>query len=192
MSSQSFHFHWDNPCIQAAGLGQDITWLEFFAGTGNLTRVMASAQYKSVRFDITDNVMPENRRSNFMDLASPSGFALLGWTFFKCPHVIDLKDSSMPTCQQNTCQDHSEWKLRLATSFLLRAVPDDFGCHLGMKCYSFSRMNVGTSARTACSSIGWEQFASVLLGNCLLERIGFWWIGVCFMTWYKIWGKLTI
>ncbi|CAL1170825.1 unnamed protein product [Cladocopium goreaui] len=112
---------------------QDVEWLEYFAGTGNLTRVMTAAQYKSFRFDILDNNRPANRRSNFMDLTEASGFAL-------------------------------------ATLWLLRAVEDNFALHLGLKCSSFSKMNVGTSSRSACTSIGWEKFASVLIGNCLLER----------------------
>ena len=56
---------------------QDVEWLEYFAGTGNLTRVMTAAQYKGFRFDILDNNRPGNRRSNFMDLTESSGFALL-------------------------------------------------------------------------------------------------------------------
>ena len=65
------------PSLQPTGTHQDIMWLEFFAGTGNLTKVMTSAQYKSCRFDIMDNTQPGNRRSNFMDLAVASGFAFL-------------------------------------------------------------------------------------------------------------------
>lgn len=74
-----FKFHsFSNPHSVSFALCQDIEWLEFFAGTGNLTRVMRSAQCKSVRFDILDHECPDNRRSNFMDLSSPSGFAFLG------------------------------------------------------------------------------------------------------------------
>ena len=69
-------------------LCQDVEWLEYFAGTGNLTRVMTAAQYKSFRFDILDNNRPANRRSNFMDLTEASGFALLSWKFHM---IINIK-----------------------------------------------------------------------------------------------------
>ena len=64
-------------------------------------------------------------------------------------------------------------KPRLATLFMLRTVEGDFGCHLGLKCSSFCKMNVGTSARSACAAIGWEPYESVSLGNMLLERTAF-------------------
>ncbi|CAL1128905.1 unnamed protein product [Cladocopium goreaui] len=112
---------------------QEFEWLEYFAGTGHLSAVMAAAQYRSIRFDLLDNDKPHHRRSNFMNLAHPSGFAL-------------------------------------ATLFMLRTVEGDFGCHLGLKCSSFCKMNVGTSARSACAAIGWEPYESVSLGNMLLER----------------------
>ena len=56
---------------------------------------------------------------------------------------------------------------------MLKAVVDNFGVHLGLKCSSFSKMNVGTSARCPCMAIGYETFASVCLGNMLLERSDF-------------------
>ena len=56
---------------------QDISWLEFFAGTANLTACMVSAQYKSAKFDVMYNKQPAGRRSNFMDLTHPAGWAFL-------------------------------------------------------------------------------------------------------------------
>lgn len=61
-----------------SGLCQEHEWLEYFAGTGHLTEAMISAQYTSLRFDLMDNCQPKNRKSNFMNLAHPSGFAFLG------------------------------------------------------------------------------------------------------------------
>lgn len=60
-------------------MAQDYEWLEFFAGQGNLTRLMMAAQYKSARFDVLDHEQPSNRRSNFMDLTHSSGFGLFGF-----------------------------------------------------------------------------------------------------------------
>lgn len=52
---------------------------EFFAGVGNLTTAAKAAGYRSLRFDIKDATKPKNRRSNYMDLNSDSGFASLGF-----------------------------------------------------------------------------------------------------------------
>lgn len=56
---------------------QEWEFLEFFAGTGNLSRQAQASGYHTVRFDILDNSTPPNRNSNFMDLNSTSGFACL-------------------------------------------------------------------------------------------------------------------
>ena len=71
-----------NNSLTCTGPGQDVEWLEFFAGTGNLTQVMMAAQYKSFRFDLMDNTRPANRRSNFMDLTEASGFLFLGYKLY--------------------------------------------------------------------------------------------------------------
>lgn len=63
--------------------------------------------------------------------------------------------------------------LRLAILFLLRADPNGFASHFGVKCSSFSKMNVGTSQRSACAPVGHTPYKSVALANKLLERIGF-------------------
>ena len=59
--------------------GQDYTFLEFYAGHGNLHKMMrAAGRYKAARFDITDGARAvSTRRSNYMDLNSVSGFASL-------------------------------------------------------------------------------------------------------------------
>ena len=145
-----------------ANLSQEYEWIEYFAGTGHLTQAMESAQYHSIRFDLLDYERKETRRSNFMNMAHPSGFALLGGQtpYDACQsHLVILMH----------VQYHLK-QLRLATLFLLRAMVDNFGMHLGMKCSSFCKMNVGTSQRAPCASIGYEEYGSVVLGNQLLER----------------------
>lgn len=56
---------------------QTYDYYEFYAGVGNITRQARPCGYKALRFDILDNKKPTDRKSNFMDLASPSGWALL-------------------------------------------------------------------------------------------------------------------
>lgn len=67
--------------IQPFIAGQDIDWLEYFAGVGNLTRVMVSAGCKAARFDLLDNKPGKHHRSNFMDLNHVSGFALHNYSW---------------------------------------------------------------------------------------------------------------
>ena len=62
--------------------------------------------------------------------------------------------------------------LRLAIIYLLRAKPNDFACHIALKCASFSKMNIGTSCRSPCTPYGYEDYASVKLANMLMERQG--------------------
>lgn len=56
---------------------QVFEYLEFFAGHGNLSRVMRSADYTTASFDLLYNTQPAHRRSNFMDLTHASGFGFL-------------------------------------------------------------------------------------------------------------------
>ena len=49
--------------------------MEFFAGVGNIHRAMRAAGHKAVRFDILD--AKERPGTNFMDLQTDAGFALL-------------------------------------------------------------------------------------------------------------------
>ena len=56
---------------------QEFQWLEFFAGVGNLTKMMKSTKYRGMRFDLEDNARPSHRRSNFMDLLHSSGWGNL-------------------------------------------------------------------------------------------------------------------
>lgn len=63
---------------------QEVEWIEFFAGLGNLTVMMKACQYPSLRFDVIDQRQSPNRGSNFMDLSHASGFAFLG---IKLPQV---------------------------------------------------------------------------------------------------------
>ncbi|CAL1154504.1 unnamed protein product [Cladocopium goreaui] len=112
---------------------QTYDYYEFYAGVGNITRQARSCGYKALRFDILDNKKPTNRKSNFMDLASPSGWAL-------------------------------------AVVALLRAKIGNSPAHFAMKCSSLCRMNIGTSRRGPCCSLGFHEYPSVLLSNKLLER----------------------
>ena len=61
--------------------------------------------------------------------------------------------------------------LRLALVALLHADPLGFLCHIGIKCSSWTITNAGTSARTACSSVGCTDYPSVFEANLMAGRI---------------------
>ena len=60
--------------------------------------------------------------------------------------------------------------LRLACVCLLRCKQNDFSVVIGIKCSSFCKMNLGTSRRAPCASIGYTAYRSVREANLLLER----------------------
>ena len=62
--------------------------------------------------------------------------------------------------------------LRLAIISLLKATLNNFACHFGIKCSSFCKVNIGTSMRSACTSLGFTVYNSVRSSNKLLERMG--------------------
>lgn len=59
---------------------------------------------------------------------------------------------------------------RSAVLSLLRVCQSSSVAHFGSKCSSFCKMNVGTSQRTACASIGFLEYSSVMISNMLWER----------------------
>ena len=79
--------------------GQAYEWIEYFAGEGNVIRVMVSAGYMSARLDLMDNKQQPHRRTNFMDLSHASGFAFLG------TNVI-VMFSSQEVVHPMTCPKH--------------------------------------------------------------------------------------
>ena len=62
--------------ILLIGKRQEYSYVEFFAGVGNIHRVMRATGHKAVRFDMVDG--KHRRGTNFMDLQTDAGFALLG------------------------------------------------------------------------------------------------------------------
>lgn len=60
--------------------------MEFFAGAGNIHRVMRAAGHKAVRFDILDG--KQRPGTNFMDLQTDAGFALLAHSLLSCAKTL--------------------------------------------------------------------------------------------------------
>ena len=60
---------------------QEIQWIEYFAGLGNLSSMMRASHYASLRFDIIDHNQESHRSSNYMDFTHSSGFGFLGTCF---------------------------------------------------------------------------------------------------------------
>ena len=66
--------------------------------------------------------------------------------------------------------------LRLAILVMLKGVMNNFAAHFGIKCSSFCKVNIGTSMRSACTAMGFTEFASVWSSNMLLERSPLWFL----------------
>lgn len=66
---------------------QEIDYIEYFAGVGNITKQMKAARYRAARFDIKDHKPTKTQKSNYMDLNSASGYALL-WLEQNIPVVV--------------------------------------------------------------------------------------------------------
>ena len=57
---------------------QEFEWLEFFAGYSACTRAVRRAGFLGARFDLNYVKDLKGRKSNWMDLLTPSGFMHLG------------------------------------------------------------------------------------------------------------------
>ena len=60
---------------------------------------------------------------------------------------------------------------RLCVTTVLQGRTDDLLVHLGMKCSSWSRVNIGTSMRAICCPAGDLTKLSVKQANCMAARI---------------------
>lgn len=63
-------------------------------------------------------------------------------------------------------------QLSLAIIFILKGKMEGFVAWYGIKCSSWTQVNVGTSSRSACASLGDCSKMSVLEANKMLERTG--------------------
>ena len=61
-------------------------------------------------------------------------------------------------------------QLSFAIITILRGHPDGFLCHFGIKCSSWSTVNVGTSSRSFCTPVGNTLFRSVRTANTMASR----------------------
>ena len=177
--------------------GQEFQWLEFFAGVANCTLYMRRAGYVSGKFDILycDKMKQGQRKSNWHDLLSPSGFALLRcwwvdlYTLSLIPpwkYIIGyarkfrypISKKNFPTCVYIIIFNLGSYPrpvlppavLRLALVFILKQKTSDCIAWFAIKCSSFTGVNRGTSKRSACNSIGDRSVYSVGMSNALLER----------------------
>lgn len=63
---------------------QEIDYIEYFAGVGNISKHMRSARYRVARLDIKDHTPDDPTRTNYMDLNSSSGYAFLWLCCLHC------------------------------------------------------------------------------------------------------------
>jgi len=60
--------------------------------------------------------------------------------------------------------------LRVAVACILKCRLDGFLAFFAIKCASWTSINAGTSNRSPCASIGFDEYASVSCSNAMLER----------------------
>ena len=60
---------------------------------------------------------------------------------------------------------------RLAVASILKCAPQRFLAMFAIKCASWTGINQGTSKRSMCTSIGYDEYESVFASNAMLERI---------------------
>lgn len=158
-------------------LRQDIDFLEYFAGAANTTRFMRCAELRSAKFDLLyfepkkqgkrkGSIFTRKTESNFMDLLTPSGFLFLAFQLdmrFRISTSLATNPTVSPAPIAATP--------RLALIFVLKGrCKPGFLVVLATKCSSMVGINVGTSGRSKCNSIGLLDVASVLISNALTER----------------------
>ena len=144
-------------------VNQDIDYIEYFAGTGNLSKCMKAAKYKTTRLDLKYHDVPKNsKRSNYMDLNSGSGFAFL-WLYYSgvifAHFDLSWRDSVL-ICSQ--CIPS------LYSSAILPIQQPAFFLHLisGWPCSSWWRGSWAPSHATLASSAAAAFAKSTLARQC--------------------------
>lgn len=134
--------------------------IEFFAGKGELSRTQKLSGKSAVRLDL--EYMDANHKGrNVMNILTPEGMAFLDY-------IIEI--SSFILHQSHLHCAHPNLQLRLAIRCILRGDPTGFLCHFGLKCSTWSTVNVGTSCRSERSSLGNCDHESVRSGNAMASR----------------------
>ncbi|CAL1155224.1 unnamed protein product [Cladocopium goreaui] len=96
-------------------LEEDFRWLEYFAGQASCTFEMRQAGFRSARFDklYCQDPGAHGRKTNWMDLTTPAGFALavvfvmkgmeldlLSWFGIKCSSLVAVNSG---TSKRSAC-----------------------------------------------------------------------------------------
>ena len=97
---------------------------------------------------------------------------------FKILHGSCLFPIDWPknTQRNNNTQNRDLWSLkkhhhlRVAVACILKCRMNSFLAFFAIKCASWTSINAGTSNRSPCASIGFDEYASVSCSNAMLER----------------------
>ena len=149
---------------------------------------MRAAGFRCARLDI--NYFPQDGLGgNYFDILSPAGFAYrsqfyLMYILYKCMYcTINLicgacKKVILFWNPQAIHGINDSLGFRLCISTILQGKTDDLLVLLGMKCSSWSRVNIGTSLRAICCPSGDITKVSVRHANCMAARIVVWMLPV--------------
>ena len=142
---------------------------------------------------------PSKISSDPMDILSPSGFASLVqhgsvpscsfvlymfipsvfkiyiYIYTKTIDPSNIQENKRPNPDVFSDQDYPpsfvvSWShLRVSIASILKCARR-FLAFFAIKCASWTSINQGTSHRSACSSVGFDEYASVSSSNAMLER----------------------
>ena len=134
------------------------------------------SKYRTAKLDI-EYMTAKPNEMNPMDLLSDAGMGFLRqskqYMFIRYLYLVleiilypkwDYLDALSLVGPQS-----SHPRLAVSTVLLGDHI-NGFVSHFGLKCSSFSPVNVGTSGRTPCTPYGNFHYTSVLEGNCLASR----------------------
>ena len=154
---------------------QDLEFIEFYAGKARATLCMKGAGLKCARLDF---LYFKGDGNNYFDVTTDAGFALLSTSQqFLRNFYLKTNHSFLQTIgfKFKFGIIHTwfvSFNCRLCIATLLRARTRKCVVLLGMKCSSFTVVNMGTSMRSPCCPYGDTSKPSVYMSNMIGARIG--------------------
>ncbi|CAL1127919.1 unnamed protein product [Cladocopium goreaui] len=169
-------------------LGEEFQWLEFFAGVANCTLYMRRAGYVSGKFDILycDKTKQGQRKSNWHDLLSPSGFALalvfilkqktsdcISWFAIKCSSFTGVNRGTSKRSACNSIGDPSVYSVGMSNALLERTIL--LLMAVACKCGVWVLEQPGSSVLEFYPAwLHMMEYHYKLFGNHGVSRIGWW------------------
>ena len=144
-------------------------FIEFYSGYARTSLCMKAAGLRTAKCDFKYHYGGGN---NYYDILTPAGFASLTQPFMSNRHQSLNILKHIETFCLVYVQSHwfSPIVPRLCIALVLKGRTDEVLVLLGMKCSSFSIVNLGTSQRAICCPWGDWTKPSVKAANLMASR----------------------